>query len=192
MEYVNIEEHFDPDDFPRLLTTQDIDVILDNIPLPFCPDYNNSLLIRDNIKAMLKDSLKDKKLAPSQITNLINHIVMQFNNNQVIPGTAVGMHAAEGAGRAPMQMSLDSFKNAGESKSASSGVTAVEEILYAKKDREYEICTIHYKNKYLTYEEVLNTRQDIVECIIDDFLLKTRYKTTNSIYSYTIDSYKNL
>jgi hypothetical protein len=192
MEYVNIEEHYDINDFPRLLTDEDIDSIMNQIPFPFCPDPNNSQLIQEDIKNNLREALKNKKLSPSQINNLINYIVTQFNNNQVIPGTAIGMHAAEGAGRAPMQMSLDSFKNAGESKSASSSVTAVEEILYAKKEREYEICTLHYKNKYLTYEEVLQTRFDIVECVIDHFLLKTRFKTTNSIYSYTIDSYKHL
>jgi hypothetical protein len=119
-------------------------------------------------------------------------MIKEFYNSQSIPGTAIGMHASEANSKSPMQMSLDSFKSAGESRAAGSSVSAVEEILYAKKVREHEVCTIHYKNKYMTYEQVLNSRQNIVECIVDDFLLKTRYNTINNTYSYHIDAYKHL
>lgn len=192
MEYVNIEQNSYDDDFPRSLSVGEIDYILSYLPEAFAPDQQNANLIRESLIKNLRNILQHKKICPSAINLLIEQVVKQYYKSQVTPGTAIGLHAAESTAHVPMQMSLDSFKQAGEASNAATSVTAIEEILYAKKNREQEICTLHYKDKYLTYEQVLNSRVDIVECIIDDFLMKTKYNTTNATYSYNIDAYKHL
>ena len=88
----------------------------------------------------------------------------------------------------------DTFHNSGASKAASTGIAAFEEIIYAKKERKSELCFIHYLNKDLTYEEVLDTRKDIVGCVFSDFVQDYLYtrQGENYVKDYTIDMYKNL
>lgn len=192
MNYVNINNNDDITDMPRYLNSEQINHIVSYLPDPITPDNITAELIKNNIKNNIIEKLQNKKVCPSSINTIIEKIIDTHNSSSVIPGTAVGMHAAEGVGRAPIQATMDSFKNAGQSKSASVTVTSIEETLYAKKNRQYEICTLHYKNKYLTYNEVLNTREDIVECTINDFLNQALYRHTDNTYGYIIDNYDNL
>lgn len=182
MDLVNINETYDYNDEPRYLTEDEITMVLDTLPSIMSPDKTTKENVDVALKLNLRNIFRANKLSPSSIQNIIFKLNSDFINATVIPGTTVGIDAAEGASRAPAQMSMDTFKNVGDSKAAAASVSEVEELVYVKAKRQYEICTLYYKNTYLTYAEVLESRKDIVECIISDIINN----------DYSIDTYKNL
>jgi hypothetical protein len=184
MDLVNINQTYDIYDEPRYLTDNEINIILNTLPPIMSPDDLTKQNVDASLKTHLRNIFKANKTSPSATQNIVDTINSNFVDSHVIPGTAVGIHAAEGASRAPSQMSMDTFKNVGESKAAAQSVSEVEELLYVKKDREYEICTLFYKNVYLNYGEALESRKDIVECMVGDLV----FSETN----YIIDTYRNL
>src|SRR5438445_2353603 len=94
----------------------------------------------------------------------------------------------------PTHASLNSFHAIGQSKSSSSGIGGIEYLIYCKKHRENEICTVHYRDKTLTYAQVLDTKKDIVGCVMTDFIEDYLYTNTgqNYVKHYTIDTYASL
>lgn len=88
----------------------------------------------------------------------------------------------------------DSFHSSGASKSGSSGINGIEELLYLKKEKKNEICTVHFKNKSLSYEEVLDTKKDIVGVTISDLIDDYLYikEGNNYVKNIEIDLYRNL
>lgn len=64
----------------------------------------------------------------------------------------------------------DTFHASGSSKSASFGIDAMKDIIFARKNPKNEICTIYFTNKRITYEEVLDSRQYIVGSMVSDFI----------------------
>ena len=189
MDLVNIYQTYDVYDEPRYLTEDEMNTILNALPPIMSPDPATQKNVDVALKHNLKTIFKANRVAPSAIQSIVDQIHDSFVNAHVIPGTAVGIHAAEGASRAPSQMSMDTFKTVGDSKAAAQSVSEVEELLYVKKDREYEICTLYYKDVYLTYEQVLESRHHIVECMVKDIMYEMNDTKSDS---YIIDTYKNL
>lgn len=64
----------------------------------------------------------------------------------------------------------DSFHTSGSSKSASFGIDAMRDIIFARKNPKNESCTIFFKDQTITYEQVLNSRQYIVGSMVSDFI----------------------
>jgi len=64
----------------------------------------------------------------------------------------------------------DTFHSSGSAASASFSIDALRDIIYARKVPKNEGCTIYYKNKYITYEEVLDSRRYIVGTVISDLV----------------------
>lgn len=64
----------------------------------------------------------------------------------------------------------DTFHTSGSSKSASAGIDAMKDLIFARKSPKNESSTIYFTDKSLTYEEVLNTRRYIVGSVINDFV----------------------
>lgn len=66
---------------------------------------------------------------------------------------------------------IDTFHSSGSSKSASFGIDAMRDIIFARKTPKNESCTIYYNKQSITYEEVLNSRRYIVGSVISDFVV---------------------
>ena len=64
----------------------------------------------------------------------------------------------------------DTFHLSGSAVSASFSIDALRDIIYARKVPKNEGCTIYYKNKYITYEEVIDSRRYIVGTVISDLV----------------------
>jgi DNA-directed RNA polymerase subunit A" len=64
----------------------------------------------------------------------------------------------------------DTFHSSGSAVSATSSIDALRDIIYARKVPKNEGCTIYYKNKFITYEEALDTRRYIVGSLVSDFI----------------------
>ena len=194
MEQVNINNTYDESDKPRYLTDKEIDLILENLPATYSADQSEGEMIRQSIYHDLKEKLQNKKLAPSAMNSVANEIVKYHNTSRISPGSNTGVWAAEGSSASLMQAALNSFHFSGQSRASGGGFAAVEELLYAKKHKKVEICTLHYKDKTLSYEEVLETKEKIVGCVVSDFVQDYLYSKEGNQYvkDYTIDMYQNL
>lgn len=79
----------------------------------------------------------------------------------------------------------DTFHASGSSKSASFGIEAMRDLIFASKKPKNESSTIYFTDKTMTYEDVLNTRSYIVGSVVKDFILQT-----GDILHYDIDDYQ--
>lgn len=89
---------------------------------------------------------------------------------------------------------MDSFHSAGQSRAGAGGINEVEELFYAKKNRKVELCTIHYKDKTLSYEDVLETKKDVEGSMFSQFIKDYLYIKEGDKYvkDCVIDTYDNL
>jgi len=190
MEYININNNLEPR--PRYLTDQEIDLILNQLPNVYGVDEKENENIKQSINSYLRDILKNKKIAPNGIQNLANQIVKQYTSSKIAAGSTVGTATAEATACGPTQAALDSHRS--QSKAGGGGINEVEELFYAKKNRKNEICTIHYKDKTLSYEQVLDTKKDIEGCMFSQFIKDYLYIKEGDKYvkDCIIDTYDNL
>lgn len=77
----------------------------------------------------------------------------------------------------------DTFHTSGSAKSASFGIEAMRDLIFARKNPKNESCTIYFTNKRATYEEILDSRRYIVGSVVEDFILRE-----GTAMKYDIDS----
>ena len=77
----------------------------------------------------------------------------------------------------------DTFHSSGSSKSASFGIDAMKDLIYAQKPKN-KVCTIYYTNKQSTYEEILNSRREIVGSVVSDFVKDYHIDSPNDLQKY--------
>lgn len=193
MDFININKNYSEKDRPRFLTDDEIEAILEHLPLTYSADVYEGQLIRDAIRKDLKSKLMDKKISPFSINNLTNDIVKYYVTSRIAAGHAAGESASENSAATPMQAALNAFHSSG-SRSNSGGINGIEELLYMKKNKKHEICSVHYKDKNLTYEEVLDTKKDIIGVTVSELLEDYLYikEGQNYVKDITIDLFSNL
>lgn len=64
----------------------------------------------------------------------------------------------------------DTFHTSGSAKSASFGIEAMRDLIFARKALKNETSTIYFTDKSATYEEILDKRKDIVGSMVSDFI----------------------
>ena len=157
---------------PRLLSRDEIQSILNKIPNVKAATIEASRTATDQIKSKLGIQLRELKVCPQKIEELSNLIITSFYRSRISPGEPVGITASEGIGGPATQMTLSGFHQAGSSKNVGSGVDVIRELLNMSKKRNVETSTIHFKDKNLTFEDVMNIKNQIIGVTIED-LLKT-------------------
>jgi hypothetical protein len=157
-------------DAPRPLTKAEIDYIVSHVPLSPAGDPIAANLARAGVVRWMEKNLREVKLVPSAIPELVKRIVQQHTKSLVVPGTPVGTTAGEAVGATTTQMTLNSFHMSGSSKSASFGIDAMRDIIFASQNPKNVSSTIYYLNKTMSYEQVLDTRSFIVGSVVMDFV----------------------
>ena len=157
-------------DRPRRLTEEELTYITAHLPTAPSADSTAAEVARQGIIEWMLETLKEVNLAPSAIPGLIRRMVDQHHRSLVVPGTPVGITAAEAVGATTTQMTLNTFHSSGSAKSASFGIDAMRDLIFARKTPKNESCTIYFTNKTATYEEVLNSRQYIVGSVVANFV----------------------
>lgn len=186
MEWVPLTDYeigMNLEDRPRKLTDEEIAYITSHLPTAPSADAMAADVVRQGIIEWMVDSLREQSLAPSAVPELIQWIVKQHNKSLAVPGSPVGITAAEAVGATTTQMTLNTFHSSGSSKSASFGIEAMRDLIFARKNPKNESCTIYFMNKQITYEEVLDSRHYIVGSVVADFILKK-----GKVMQYDIDS----
>lgn len=121
--------------------------------------------IIDKLAIILSDNIMDDKLK--------RLIVTSFYRSRAEPGHHVGIEASEGLAGPMTQMTLSGFHQAGSAANISSGIEALKEILNITKKRKAERTTIHFKNRYLLPNEILDLKKEIVGVTVKDLLIQS-------------------
>jgi len=179
---------------PRPLTSIEIEDIVNVLPKIQAATKKCADTIRSQIQNVLRAQLADIKIVPEGIPKLKEYIVQQHYNSLVPAGEPVGIRAAEAIGQPTTQMSLDSFHSAGKESEIGTGIVSIKELYNMSQKRSTEYITIHFKNKYYTFEEVIDLRRKIVGVMADDLILKKEYNTYNGALpnSYWYNFYLDL
>jgi len=111
MEWVPLTDYengMNLNDRPRKLTQEEITYITDHLPIAPAADSTAAEIARQGTIEWMIETLKDLYIAPSAIPELIQRIIEQHNKSLVVPGTPVGITAAEAVGATTTQMTLNS------------------------------------------------------------------------------------
>jgi len=164
---------------PRYLNDNELDDIVNAIPEAFAAADTTAAMLTSEIRKGIKAMLSCYKICPHSkiITQLKDFIVKQFESSLIEPGSTVGITASESIGQPVTQMTLSAFHNVGSSKSVSHGVDAIRELFNISVERRRESCTVHFKNKDLTFEEVFNLRKEFTWQTVGDVVKTTEYIT---------------
>ena len=158
------------------LSPAQIDDIVSSLPpcMAACSKVADKL--RLEIQKKLKLQLQDQMIIdhPEAIEKLKAMIRMQHYNSQAIPGEAVGMRAAEANSQPITQAALNAFHSAGAGGGNSiiaKGVDAIRELYYVSSSRKLELTFIHFKNKNLIFDDIIELRRDIESVSVKDLLI---------------------
>ena len=150
-------------DIPVKLNKDPIDYILSSFPNKENTLDNEAVQIaRSGVVNWLREKLNNIEIRPSKIETLKNIIIEQHYKSLVVPAMSVGTGAAEALGATTTQMTLNTFHSSGSARSVSFGIDTMKDILFARKNPKNVYCTIYFKNKLLSLEEVLETKSYIV------------------------------
>lgn len=188
----NYAENIDQNDVPRYLTEEEIRYIASHMPFAKAAEPYAANIAREGIMNWISRTLKDLKMAPSAIPELIQEIIRQHHKSSIVPGTAAGIIAAEAIGATTMQMTLNTFHSSGSAKSASFGIEAMKDLIYARKTPKMEICTVHFENKNLSYDEVLGLRKYIVGSKISSFIKDIEIENVGNLRRYWWHDYYSI
>jgi len=166
-----ISSHFNIQKFknrPRYLTDAEINDILNDIPKVYAATEEEALKVRDEIKRTFYLQIKNLPIAPSKINDLKKHMINQFIRSRIEPGEAVGLKTGEANGAPMMQLTLNSFHQAGSATANQSGIDTYKELINVTKQRKNPHTTIHFKNKNLTFDDIVNIKNEFIGVTIND------------------------
>jgi DNA-directed RNA polymerase beta' subunit len=161
------------------LSSEQIDDIVSALPPCMAASSKVAAKLRDEIQKKLRLQLQDQTIVdhPEAIEKLKAMIRMQHYNSQAIPGEAVGMRAAEANSQPITQAALNAFHSAGAGAGNSiiaKGVDAIRELYYVSSSRKMELTFIHFKNKNLIFDDIIDLRRDIEGVSVKDLLISSQ------------------
>lgn len=154
---------------PRKLYPDEIQTILAQIPLIRSSNNVTAKSARQSLQDKILFQLQQIVITPLGIPDLTQEILRQFEKSLISPGETVGVLAADALGGPITQMALNTFHSAGSSKNVTSGIDAIKNLIYASPKPRSPSCTIVFKDRHLTFDDILNTnRGDIVGVMVSD------------------------
>jgi hypothetical protein len=179
---------------PQKLSKDEIEDVAQVLPKFIAATRKVASKMRDEVIKKLKLQLQDIKIIHTKenIQKLKDMIVMQHYNSLVPAGEPVGIRAAEAMSQPTTQTALNAFHSAGSANIAvtvDSGIDAMTELYQVSKERKKEMCRIHFKDKNLTYEDIIDMRRQIVGVSIGSLLPgkePRRYDPDNEPWWYSL------
>lgn len=158
---------------PRLLTADEIAWIVDVIPLVPAAVEEVGAVVQQQIKNLLTTLLSREKIIPLDIGVLRAEIEYHFYKGLVEPGKTVGITGSEAFAGPFTQMALNTFHQTGSANAGVSDVSALGEMFNVSPERKNGYTIIHFKNKYLTYDDVLVMKSNISSVSLHDLVKAT-------------------
>lgn len=181
---INKADTVDLSDAPRKLTITEINDIISRLPTINAADTMSVYTIATGVRNALAKQLFDIELCPSAIPNLIVEIIASHNKALIEAGTPVGVLAAESLSAVTTQMTLNTFHTSGSAKSASTGIKALRDIIFASKNPSNEMCFVYFKDKKTTFDEAQKYRAQIVGSPVISFIKDHEIDSLNNLQSF--------
>lgn len=150
-------------------------------------------VIRDAIvekhTSVLRKLLQKVKVSPSALKDFKDKLVMTYHTAVITPGEAVGIQAAQSIGEKQTQLTLNTFHTAG--KLQQTGVGRFLELLDVKKNLKVKTCTLYFKKKYETAEELRNEiGSSLVSVTLESIISLTSLDQTTGGICYSLNAKK--
>jgi len=125
--------------------------------------------MRKKQERVLRSELNAIKIVPNKYEEFKKCIITKYHTCKATPGECVGIIGAQSIGERQTQSTLNTFHTAG--KLHQSGVGRLEEILNMSKKLKIKTCTIYFKTKYQTADDLRkNVGCSIVGLHFDELL----------------------
>jgi DNA-directed RNA polymerase beta' subunit len=121
--------------------------------------------------SVLRRELNKVRLVPDLFEKFKQRIISKYHTSRATPGECVGIIGAQSIGERQTQTTLNTFHTAG--KLQQSGVGRLEEILNMSKKIKVKTCTVYFKTKYNSSDEL----RKAIGCSIVGVHFKDLYKT---------------
>jgi hypothetical protein len=166
---------------PRKLTQKEIDYILESIQYIKVKYEYIDEINKENMRNFLLPQLESLEIVPEGIPELINVMQNRYNSSLLNAGESIGIIAAEAIGNVITQTALNTFHSSGRGKDkAISNISQLKDVISANSNVKFPVTTIHFMDKFMTYEQTMNKRIDIISKTPENFLLKTGDITLSS------------
>lgn len=166
---------------PRHLTEQEIDYLIQFVPLPLVASTDNQQLIRSQQQATLAAQLAKYPIVPDAIPELIREYVEHCYRSTVVPGTSIGIVLSTAIGRILSQMTLSSFHHIGEENTGANAIVQTLALLYVQKDYKHQMCYIHFRNPLLTHLDINDMLKYFDGVTLLSFIEDYEYRSTDTI-----------
>lgn len=159
----------------RYLSSVEIDEIVAscqfsyNLPKEVVEEIRNK---QDNV---LKTQLQTIKISASCFQEFKAYISQKYFMARACPGECIGIIGAQSIGEKQTQTTLNTFHTAG--KLQQTGVSRLEEILNMSKNLKIKTCTIYFKTKYNTSDDL----RDAIGSSITGLYFKDLYEEYPSV-----------
>lgn len=141
----------------RFLTQEEIEDILNFVPLQKGIPLLSAISIMNNTKRKLMQQLSKQFLYPEIIPKLKEKIKRYYFSSKVQPGESVGIIAAQSIGEKQTQSTLNSFHFTGASeKTTLMGVPRMLELINTTKKPHNPSCIAYFMSKNSTLDELRN------------------------------------
>lgn len=154
------------------LTPEQIEDIVQALPQCMSCSTKVANKMREQIQNKLRLQLSDEKIVnkPEAIEKLKAMIRMMHFNALAVPGDPVGIRAAEANSQPVTQSALSAFHSAGSKGSVAAGIDALRELYAVSETRKNEMLYIHFKDKNLIFDDVIELRRDLEGVTVKDLL----------------------
>lgn len=164
----------------RKLTNEEKMELLSKIKYPYPGPQDSVELIDARLATICEILIQDIKIYPCFIPVFIKKIHSTFLLSVCDPGLPIGPHTADAISQQATQALLNTFHQAGTSKPG--GSQGIKENIGISPKREQTYTVINFKNKRLSFVDVLKMKNQILGISIKDISsdIKTVYIDINS------------
>ena len=152
----------------RYLSIDEIEDICSSLQKPSAILKGIQDMKHDQVIENLKKLLAAYSIKPSKIPKLKDQIINQYMNSLIVPGTPSGLLISESNGQPLTQLTLNTFHKAGSMQG--NPIDLYREMIYLRKERTNPIVFTHFKNKNMSYREILNISTQFVSHSFSDFV----------------------
>jgi DNA-directed RNA polymerase beta' subunit len=140
----------------RALTTDDIDLVLDEFVVPTHTRFAEIHIQRiATMREHFRRQLEGVKIYPAMIPRLRTELTRAFHTSQVSAGESVGILTAQSIGERQTQLCLNTFHAAGiTNATVVHGVPRFKELIGATKHPKCIMTRIHVTERYTNYRDI--------------------------------------